>query len=202
MTLPLFLALHLVYGAAMAHAMRARLLADGDLIGIPLFATLVPVALFSAPVGAVLLRYAGGWFLHGALMGDGSVVYERFHLGLMVGIGLGAALCTVAAMAFSIAYLSRRQERLAQAPYVLAVEILVVTLALDFQGVFHVVGSARGVWAHPVGLFSLALVMVLGASWRFASARLSVAPRPTVGLAPTGALPHLHRVPMPQKLAA
>ena len=102
MTLPLFLAVHLAYGVAMAFALFRRMHCEGEVLGVPLLWTLVPVGTVSFPTGAILLRYAGGWFLHGAFIGDGSVSYERFHLGLMFLVGLTAGVCVCAAQFFAV----------------------------------------------------------------------------------------------------
>ncbi|MFZ9889778.1 MAG: hypothetical protein ACO3JL_19965, partial [Myxococcota bacterium] len=87
MTLPLLLALHLGYGVVMAHAVERRVRAEGAVLGVPLVFAMLPVACVSVPLGAVLLRWAGGWFLHGAFLGEAGIAYERFHLGLMLVTG-------------------------------------------------------------------------------------------------------------------
>lgn len=175
MTLPLLLALHLAYGVLMAFAMERRMRAEGEVLGVPLLWTLLPVVAVSTPLGAVLLRWAGGWFLHGQLLGEGSITYERFHLGLMVGVGLAAGLCTVLGMFAAIAALSRGARRLALVPGLVALALAVGTLATDAEGVVELAGTrGRMLWAHPAGLVSLALVLSLLAAWAFARARLSV----------------------------
>ena len=65
MTLPIYLAAHLAFGALMAFAMRRRMQAEGELIAIPMLFAIVPVCLLTVPLGTALLRFSGGWFLHG-----------------------------------------------------------------------------------------------------------------------------------------
>lgn len=174
MTLPLYVCAHVFYGVFMAHAMERRLRSEGEILGLPLLCTLAPVASISTPLGAVLLRWAGGWFLHGAFLGEGSIPYERFHLGLMVGVGLAAGIATVVGMFVAIAALSRDARKVAWAPAGVALFGSVLVLALDARGVVEVAGTGgRMLWTHPVGLVSLALLVTLGASWAFARARLS-----------------------------
>jgi hypothetical protein len=173
-TFPLYLVAHLVYGALMAALFLPRMRVEGDVVGIPLVATLAPVGVLTAPLGAVLLRYTGGWFLHGVMIGDGSIEYERFHLGLMVLLGLLAGACTVGGMFYGIAVLSREKPKLAMLPYGLGVVVLVLVLALDAKDVIVVAGtSGRSLFLHPAGLVSLAIVSVLAASYLYARARLS-----------------------------
>lgn len=173
MTFPIFCALHLAYGVLMAFAVFRRMRSEGEVLGVPLLFTLLPVGLVSAPVAAVQLRFAGGWFLHGALHGEGSIGFERFHLGLMFGTGLAAGLAAVAGMFFAVALLSRDRPRLAIAPVAVAVIAAGLTVALDPRGALIVTGTGKSVAQHPVGLVSLAAVLVLAAAWRFAVKRLS-----------------------------
>lgn len=174
MTFPLYVCAHVLYGVLMAHAMEKRLRSEGEILGLPLLATLAPVALVSTPLGAILLRWAGGWFLHGALLGEGSIPYERFHIGLMVGVGLSAGIATVIGMFVAIAALSREARRVALLPAGVAALSAAIVLAVDARGVVEVTGTGgRMIWAHPAGLVSLALVVTLLAAWAFARARLS-----------------------------
>src|SRR5690606_22770851 len=116
MTLPLLLALHLVYGVAMAFAMERRMRSEGEVLGLPLVLAMMPVAAVSTPLSAVLARWSSGWFFHGLFLGEASFGYERFHLGLMMGIGLLEGLMAAAALIFAIAVLSRDSRRLALLP--------------------------------------------------------------------------------------
>ncbi|MCC7070504.1 MAG: hypothetical protein IT383_04220 [Deltaproteobacteria bacterium] len=181
MTLPIFLALHLAWGALMAHLLMPRMRAEGVVLGVPLLYTLAPVGMVTAPLGAVLLRYAGGWYVHGAVTGNGSIAYERFHLGLLVLSGVLTALVTVGGMFFAIAMLSRDRPHLARAPYYVAAFAALLTVVLDAVDVVIVPGSG-GKWLfwHPAGLVSLAVLVVLGAAWRFG--KLRVAPFEVQGL--------------------
>src|SRR5690349_21483197 len=120
MTLPLFLAAHLVYGMGMGMLILPRLKAEGEVIGVPLLLSLTPVAAITAPLGTILLRYAGGWFLHGALHGQGSIAYERFHLGLMLLVAAGAVGATLAGLFGYIAAITRDRLKLSRAPLFVA----------------------------------------------------------------------------------
>ena len=180
MTLPLFLAAHLAYGAVMGHLLIRRMRAEGEVIGVPLVVTLAPIGIATAPLGAVLLRYCGGWFLHGWLMGDGAIAYERFQLGLMLLVMLLAGLCTVSGLFASIAALSRGAKMAAMAPVFFALVVGFVAAGLDGENILHVRGANRLLFAHPAGLVSLAIVAVLVASALYARARVAnVMPRPT-----------------------
>ena len=162
MTLPLFLALHLVYGTLMGFVLFPRMRAEGEVLGPPLLITLVPVAVVTAPVGAVLLRYTGGWFLHGALIGNGSVTYERFHFGLLLLVGLGAGLATVAGMFHVVVFISRERPGWARIPIWLGGIAALAVVAVDGPRILTVAGTnGRALWTHPAGLLSLALVVVL-----------------------------------------
>ncbi len=174
MTLPIFLAVHLAFGALMAHVLMPRMRAEGEVLGVPLLYTLAPVGMITAPLGAVLLRYAGGWFVHGAVTGNGSIAYERFHLGLMILGGVLTAVVTVAGMFFAIAMLSRDRPRVARAPYYLAAFAALLTVVLDAVDVVIVPGSG-GKWLfwHPAGLVSLAVLVVLGAAWRYGTTHVA-----------------------------
>ena len=177
MTLPLFLALHLVYGALMGTVLFPRMRAEGEVLGPPLLWMLLPVAVVTAPVGAVLLRYCGGWFLHGAFLGDGKVVYERFHFGLLLLVGLSAALATVAGMFHVVAFISRDRPGLARAPFYVALAVILGVFVVDARNVLTVMGTnGRHLWAHPAGLLSLAVVVVLVAWVGVARARLAALP--------------------------
>lgn len=181
MTLPIFLAVHLAWGAAMAHLFLPRMRAEGEVLGVPLLYTLAPVGMVTAPLGAVLLRYAGGWFAHGAVTGNGSIGYERFHLGLMIVGGVLTAVVTVAGMFFAIAMLSRARPRVARAPYYLAGFCALLTIVLDAVDIVILPGSGgRWLFWHPAGLVSLAVLAVLAAAYRYGKQR--VAPFDVQGL--------------------
>ncbi len=174
MTLPLFLAMHLVYGTLMGLVLFPRMRAEGEVLGPPLLLMLIPVAVVTAPVGAVLLRYCGGWFLHGAFVGEGNVFYERYHFGLLLLVGLGAGLATIAGMFHVVAFISRDRPGLARAPIYASAVIALAVFAVDGRNVITVVGTnGRHLWAHPAGLLSLAVVVVLVGYVGFARARLA-----------------------------
>ena len=177
MTLPLFLALHLVYGTWMGLVLFPRMRAEGEVLGPPLLITLLPVAVVTAPVGALLLRYSGGWFLHGALIGEGNVTYERFHFGLLLLVGLGAGVATIAGMFHVVVFISRDRPGWARLPFWLALLAAGVVVAVDAERIFTVAGtSGRMLWAHPAGLLSLALVVVLAGYVALTRARFAGVP--------------------------
>ncbi|HEY4220180.1 MAG TPA: hypothetical protein VGO62_02540 [Myxococcota bacterium] len=180
MTLPVFLAAHLIYGVVMAHLLIRRMRAEGEVIGVPLVVTMAPIGLLTAPLSAVLLRYAGGWFLHGFFVGDGNITYERFQLGLMLGVMFLAAGACVLGMFAAIAALSRDAPKLAVAPIAAAVIGVTVVFIFDWQNIVHVRGAGgRLLVAHPAGLVSLAIVAVLTANALYVRARVAnVLPRP------------------------
>lgn len=174
MTYPLFLLLHLAYGAACALATERRMRSEGEVLGVPLIVTLAPVALISAPIGAALLRFAGGWFLHGFFVGDNPIAFERFHFGLMIGVGVSAGLATVIGNFVSIAAISRDSRAMALAPFGIAALGIALVVVLDGSRMQHVGGdNGPVVWSHPVMILSAANVLVLFATWLWERARLS-----------------------------
>lgn len=174
MTLPLLLAVHLVYGVAMAFAMERRMRSEGEVLGLPLVLAMTPVAVVSTPLSAVLARWSSGWFFHGLFLGEASFSYERFHLGLMMAIGVVEGLTAAAALIFSIAVLSRDSRRLALAPVALAGLIVVLVGLLDGRDAVVIAGTGgEMVFTHPAGLVSSAIVLALVAAWLLARARLS-----------------------------
>ncbi len=181
MTLPLFLALHLVYGTLIARVMFPRMRGEGEVLGPPLLIMLVPVAFVTAPIGTIFMRYSGGWFLHSLLVGEGSVAYERFHFGLLLAVIAGVAICTIGAILNVAIWASRNSTKLANAGLWLAGAIVVATVTLDLRGIITVPGTGgRHLWSHPVGLLSVAAVVVLFAWIAVAKKRFS-APPPTTG---------------------
>jgi hypothetical protein len=185
MTLPLFLALHVVYGTLMGRVLFPRMRAEGEVVGAPLLMALAPVALISAPVGALLVRYAGGWFLHGWLMGDGSVGYERYHLGLLMLIGALAGAATIAGLFFILATASRDRHDVRNAPLWAAGVVAAVVLVLDGRDVFAIAGTqGRHLWSHPAGLLSVVVVAVLVAWLNVVQQRFSAIQRPPGWLPP------------------
>lgn len=177
MTLPLFVALHIVYGTLIGRVLFPRMHAEGEVLGPPLLLALVPVALVSAPVGTAFMRYSGGWFLHGAFVGDASHWYERFNFGLLLGVVLLAGLATVGSFLNVIIWASRDRPRLARAGLWLAAFITGLTLVSDFGGVFTVIGSGgRFLWSHPVGLLSVGNTVVLCAWIAVCRARFATVP--------------------------
>lgn len=174
MTFPLLLALHLVYGVAMAFAMERRMRSEGEVLGLPLVLAMAPVAVLSTPLSAVLARWSAGWFFHGVFLGEASVAYERFHLGIMMGIGITMGLAAATAMVFTIAFLSRDARRLALAPVGLAALVALLVAVLDGKGALVIAGTGgEMVYTHPAGLVSAAIVLGLVAAWLLARARLS-----------------------------
>lgn len=157
----------------MAYAMEKRMRSDGTVLAFPLLWTLLPVALVSTPLGAVLSRWAGGWFFHGAFMGDNAIAYERYHLGLMMGVGLAVQTVTLAAACFSIAALSRDARQLARLPGLLAGFGMFLLWWHEGPRMFVITGTEQGVWRHPAGFLSLGVVVALVAAWRYARWRLS-----------------------------
>jgi hypothetical protein len=185
MTLPLFLALHLVYGTLIARVLFPRMRAEGEVVGIPLLLALAPIALFSAPVGALCVRYAGSWFLHGWLMGDGAVTYERFHFGLLLLCGALAAAFALAGLCFIVATASRDRHDVRNVPLWVAGGIALLVLVLDGGDVVRIPGTGgRHLWSHPVGLLS---IFVVGAFWAWINVcreRFSAIARPPGWLPP------------------
>lgn len=179
MTLPLFLALHLVYATLVAEVMFPRMRAEGEVLGPPLLLMLAPVAVITAPIGLLFLRYAGGWFLHGALLGvEGSVVYERFHFGLLLTLLVLITACTVGPILNVAIWASRDRPRLAKAGLWLAGFITALTFVLDARDIFRIVGTnGRHLWSHPVGLLSVAAVVVLFGWKSVCQARFSDPPK-------------------------
>ena len=192
MTLPIYLFAHLVYGVVMAHVLMRRMRAEGEVVGVPLVVTVAPIGMLTAPLGAVLLRYSGGWFLHGLMMGDGSIAYERFQLGLMLLVMLLAGGAALGGMFFAVAALSRESPKVAMAPAVVAVVGAVAVFLIDGPDIIHVRGTGgRWLFLHPAGLVSLAVVAALAAAVLYARARIAdVMPRP---VGPASSIP----VPMP-----
>jgi len=177
MTLPLFLAMHLVYGTAMGLVLWPRMRAEGEVLGPPLLLMLLPVAAVTAPVGAILLRYSGGWFLHGAFVGDGNIAYERFHFGLLLLVGLAAGLSTIAGMFTVVIFVSRNRPSMARLPFYLASVVVIAVVGLDGKHVITVIGTnGRALWLHPAGLLSLAVVVVLVAFVALTRARFAAVP--------------------------
>jgi hypothetical protein len=164
MTLPLYLAVHLIYGTAMGFIFNRRMRAEGEVLGVPLVLALVPVAVITGPLGALLLRYAPGWFLHGHLI-DQSVSFERFHLGMMLALLFFVHLVAAAGMIFAVAFLSRNATRMAVLPAVLVLPAALIGALLAPGGVFTVMGTGgKMLWQHPAGLVSLGILAALGLS--------------------------------------
>lgn len=173
MTFPVFLCVHMLYGTLMAYTMEKRMRSEGTVLSWPLLWTLLPVALVSTPLGAVLARWAGGWFFHGAFLGDNAIPYERYHLGLMMAVGLAVQAVTVVATCFSIGALSRDARMWARLPWLIALVLLSIVLVSDARHVFVVTGTDQALWGHPAGLLSLAVIGGLFMAWRYARRRLS-----------------------------
>jgi hypothetical protein len=155
MTLPIYLAAHLIYGVLMGGILLRRMRAEGEVVG--------------------------GWFLHGLMLGDSSIPYERFHLGLMVAVGLAAGISTLGGLFFAIAVLSRDKPALTLVPLAVALIIAAVPIVLDGKNVLRVPGT-NDTWLflHPAGLVSLAVLCVLAAAHLYAKRKVAnVLPRPT-----------------------
>jgi hypothetical protein len=175
MTLPLYAGLHLVYGAIMAFAAERRMRGEGEVLGWPLVVTLLPVALVSAPVGAILARFAGGWFFQGIDVTAFPIEFERFHLGILVTVGALAALCTIIGNFAAIAFLSRESRRVALVPVFLGIGIMCTAALVDPMGILEVRPDTP-IFSHPAGLCSLAIPLCLAAAYFFVRARLSTPP--------------------------
>jgi CBS domain-containing protein len=174
MTLPILFAVHLVYGALMAFIMERRMRSEGEVLGLPLVLALLPVAVVSTPMSAVLVRWSAGWFLHGFTLGEASIAYERFHLGIIMGVGLLLGITTAGALVFAIALLSRDARRLALLPAALGGLLVALVLLLDGRGAVLVAGAGNKlVFLHPTGFVSLGIGLALFAACLFARARLS-----------------------------
>jgi hypothetical protein len=170
MTLPLFLALHLVYGHLVALALLPRLEAEQEVLGGPLVTAAAPVMLLTAPIGCVLLRYAGGWFLHGAMLHHWA--YERFHLGLSLALCVAVALTFLGSFLWTVAFATRPQRYLHLMPIAIAGVMTIAVFALDRRGVWNVLGSkGRVIIGHPVGLLSLGAVLILVGAWAWLGRR-------------------------------
>jgi hypothetical protein len=175
MTLPLFLALHMLYGVLAGRAVFQRMRVEEEVLGGPMFAASLPVFLLSAPIGVVLLRYAGGWFLHGALLRHW--VFETYHVGLAVALVLFTGGVYMASLLWSLVFASRLRDKLEQAPLYVAGLVVVSTLVVDARGVWHVLGTDRVLSTHPVGLLSLGAVLLLAGSVVLLQRRFAVDPR-------------------------
>jgi hypothetical protein len=179
MTLPLFLAAHFVYGTVLGRVLFPRMRAEGEVLGPPLLLTLVPVALITAPIGAVLMRYTGGWFSHGLFVGQGNVAYERFHFGLLLGVIVGAGGATILGVFNVVFWASRDRVALTNVGVVLAAAVVAAVAAVDIEGLVLVRGTGgRAIWAHPAGLLSVAAVLVLGAWVVVCKRRFAAVPAP------------------------
>jgi hypothetical protein len=181
MTLPLVLALHVVYGAAMAYVFLPRLEREQELLGAPLLLVFAPVFLLSAPIAFVQLRYSGGWFLHGAFLGGNSIPYERFHVGYALAMLALIVVATAVAWIVSLFFLSRGRRRAAQLPFALAAIASVAIVALDGKNIVSIAGTqGRHLWSHPTGVPSLAMGLCLfgyGTLAKQRFAKVSLSPR-------------------------
>jgi hypothetical protein len=158
MTLPLFLAAHVVYGTVMGFVFSKRMRAEGEVLGLPLVLALVPVALITAPMGALLLRYSGEWFVQGQL-GSAYVTFERFHLGLMLGLLLVAHLCVAVSLIFSVALLSRGSPRTALIPSIVAVPLALAAAMIAPGSVWKMAGTEGPyIWQHAAGALSVGVL--------------------------------------------
>jgi hypothetical protein len=174
MTLPLVLALHVVYGAAMAFVFLPRLEREQELLGAPLLLVFAPVFLLSAPIAFVQLRYSGGWFLHGAFLGGNSIPYERFHVGYALLMLLLIVVATGISWIVSLFFLSRGRPRAANMPLALAAVASIVVVAVDGKNIVSIAGTqGRHLWSHPTGVLSLAMALCLFGYGTLAKQRFS-----------------------------
>lgn len=172
MTLPLFCALHLVYGALMARVTLPRMQSEGEVLGLPFVVSLVPVGLISAPLGAALARYVPAWFLQGVDFPGWLGPWERYHLVVLFAVGAAAFASTIAGSFITIAALARDRSGPALIPLVVAGMVAVATFLVDTPGVVNVSAEQR-LFEHPAGLLSLAVAVCLAAALSFSRARLS-----------------------------
>lgn len=162
MTVWMFLAVHVMYGALMARATVPRMLAEGAVLGAPLVVSLAPVALVSVPVGAMLSRFVGVYFLQGIPIEHDPIAFERFHLGVLLLVGLAVVGATILGHFFAVASASRDHRRVALLPVLFGALVIAVDIALDPRRVAFI--DDTPVVAHPVGLLTLAVVACLGAA--------------------------------------
>jgi len=172
MTFPIFLAFHLAFGANMAFVTERRMRSTGEILGGPLIFTLAPVALISAPIGALSIRFAGRWFLHGAFLNGDAIVYERFQLGIMAGVALLAALCTVLGFVLTIAPLSRDHRKIALIPFAISTLVTILVITIEGQSWFKV-SESEFYFSHPVFVLNLIVLTVFGLSTWIAKRFLS-----------------------------
>ncbi len=166
MTFPIYMFAHFIYGMAMAFGWQKRVLREGDIIGLPLLLSLLPVCLVTVPCGVLLLRYAAGWFSHGLIMGEATIAYERFHFGMIMLVLFAACGSAIAGFSASIFYVSRdvgwQAQRLARS----TVAIIAIVLLCESRPILHVTGNYY-LWQHPVGIVSLVITAALFLSFWF-----------------------------------
>lgn len=168
MTLPFYLMAHAIFGLAMGRVYEKRLLSEGEILSPPVLWTLAPVAVLTGPLGVLLARYAGGWFFHGFFVGDGKILFERFHLGLAFLVITSAALLSVGGMVFWAAMRSRNQLR--GVKWLLSAFALIGLLLciLDFKEIFWIQGADGATLIdHPAGWLSLLVGGILLAWARY-----------------------------------
>jgi hypothetical protein len=165
MTFPFFLMTHALFGFAMGRVFEKRFLADGHILAPSLLWTLAPVTLLTAPMGMLLARYSGGWFFHGFFVGEGKILFERFHLGLVIMVLFAVWLITFGGMLLWPVMKSRAQERsvkwLARGICILAGAMVL----FDYERIFWIMGAEGShLLNHPAGWLS---IIVLGTllSW-------------------------------------
>ena len=172
MSFPLYLIIHVVYGGLMAFIMERRLRSEGEVLGVPLVASLVPVAFVSAPIGAMLVRWSGNWFLHGAFQAGGAYTFERYQLGIMIVVAFLAGVATIFGLFISIAFLSRDARIAAATPFIISAIAIGATGFLAGSQIWRV-SAERVVWMHPVGALSLVLVVAMALALVLARRHLS-----------------------------
>ena len=162
MTLPFYLMAHAVFGLAMGRVFEKRLLTEGEVLSPPMLWTLAPVAILTGPLGVVLTRYAGGWFFHGFFVGEGKILFERFHLGLAFLVLTSAALVSVGGMIFWAAMKSR--DRLRSIKWLLGAFAIVgfALCVFEFEALFWIQGTdGSTVVSHPAGWLSVLIATIL-----------------------------------------
>ena len=152
----------MLYGVLMGCLFEKDLRREGAILGRPLMITLSPVLLLTAPLGLVLLRFSTGWFLHGFLVNESSIFFERFHLGLMLALVASAVLSTVGGLVHWVAFRSHDKILTAWFAPSLAIMILITTLIVDpFSLFFLDAGQEQSIFLHHSGWISLGIILIL-----------------------------------------
>lgn len=172
MNLLIFCALHFAYGAATAFAAAPRMRSEGEVLGWPLIVSLVPVALVSAPVSGILVRYAPSWLFSHLPWTQWTIEFERFHFAILLLIAALTALSMLAGNFLAIASLSRGVRRWAIFPFIAFVAVLAAGVIFSPNAIIYV-EAERALWTHPVGVCLVATFFCLGSIWLFVKSRFS-----------------------------